>query len=143
MWFLSLLELGTDNASQDDVAPTLLHQPLSFDELNQALAGAHEEVRSLRQRYDELQALVSKRSGAETRDQARFPSSLVDAEKVAPDRDNERVETRDTSSQAQPSAVVPPTPLPSDVAPEIASLSENEAKRALSVSGFISCIIGG
>ena len=122
------------------MAPTLSHQPLSFDELNTALAGAHDEVRSLRQQYDELQALVSKRLGTEVRGQVKPGPSAVNTNKGA---HNGRVETRDAGSQVQPGAVVPPCPLPSDVHTEIANLSENEAKRALNVSGLGSCMIGG
>lgn len=107
------------------MAPTVARQPLSLDELNAALVGAHEEVRSLRQQYDELQALVAKRLGTEIRDQAK---PIVNTDKVAPDKDKAGV-------QGHPSA------LPSDVPTEIADLSENEAKRALSVSGHRSGVI--
>lgn len=120
-----------------------MHQPLSFDELSTALASAHEEVANLRRRYDELQALVSKRLGAEIRDQVKLSPGAVSTEKVEPDTDNGRVETRDVGSQAQPRVVVPPAPLPSDVPTEIASLSENEAKIVLNVSGLSSCVTGG
>lgn len=116
--------LGTDSILQEDVAPTLSRQPLSFDELNTALAGAHEEVRSLRQQYDELQALVSKRLGTEIRDQVK-------------PLNNGRVDTRNAGSQVRPGA---PS---SDVPTEIANLSENEVKRAFSVSGLGSRVIGG
>ncbi|KAH0832273.1 hypothetical protein J3R83DRAFT_13266 [Lanmaoa asiatica] len=124
--------IRSDGASQEDVALTLLHQPLSFDELNTALTDAHEEVKSLRQQYDELQALVSKRLRTEIREQVKSSPSAVNAGKIVLDKDSGRVETRDAGSQAQPSAIVPPTPLPSDVPTEIATLSEIEAKRALS-----------
>lgn len=123
--------------------PTLSHQPLSFDELNAALAGAHEEVRSLRQQYDELQALVSKHLVPETRDQAKPSPSAVNTDKVTPDKDNECAETRNTGCQAQPSTLVSPIPLLSDMPTEIANLSEYEAKRALSVSSLSSCVISG
>jgi hypothetical protein len=113
-----------ENAAKvEDVAPTL--QPLSFDELNTALAGAHEEVRSLRRQYDELQALVSKRSGTEIRDQVK----PLNTNGVATDKGNGRGETRDAGSRARQGAVVPSS---SDVPTEIAHLSENEAKRAFS-----------
>ncbi|KAF8549520.1 hypothetical protein OG21DRAFT_1515105 [Imleria badia] len=111
------------------VAPTLARQPLSFDELNTALAGAHEEVRSLRQQYEELQAVVAKRLGTEIRDQVKPCSNAVNTDKVAPDKDKG---TPDAGVQAQPCAIAPPVPPPSDVPTEIADLSENEAKRALS-----------
>lgn len=111
--------------------PTLPEQPLSFDELNTALAGAHEEVKSLRRQYDELQAMVSKRFISETQDPVKLSQSTVN---TRPDKDSGGTETRDTGSQAPTNVVVPPSPLPLDVPTEIAGLSENEAKRALSVS---------
>lgn len=126
------------------MAPTLLHQPLSFDELNTALAGAHEEVRNLRQQYDELhEALFTKRLGAETRDQVQIFPRAMNIEKAEHEKDD-GAETRDAVSQAQSSSTVAPSvPLPSDVPTEIASLSENEAKIALSVSGLGSCATDG
>lgn len=118
------------------MAPRQLRQPLSFNELNTALAGAHKEVKSLRQQYDELQALVSERLGSEARGQTKPSPSAADTDKVTPDG---RVETRETGSQARPSAVVPPAPLRLDVPAEIADLSGDEAKKALSVSGVCAC----
>ncbi|KAF8441043.1 hypothetical protein L210DRAFT_959868 [Boletus edulis BED1] len=110
--------------SQEDAAPTLSRQPLSFDELNTALAGAHEEVRSLRRQYEELQGLVTKRWGTETRDQVqRGPS-----EKDAPPNG---YDDRPADSQAQPGTIEPPTFAPSDVSTKITNLSEDEAKRTL------------
>ncbi|KAG9308476.1 hypothetical protein JVU11DRAFT_11819 [Chiua virens] len=108
--------------------PTLSHKPLSFDDLNTALAGAHEEVKVLRQQYDNLQTLVSNRLGMETRDEAKSFPSTMDSEKVVPEKDNGGVVT---GSQAQLTAAVPPAPAHSGVPTEIADLSEIEAKRAL------------
>jgi len=71
--------------------------------------------------------------GTEIRDQVKpSPGTVNVHEKAA----NGRVETRDASFQALPSAVVSPAPPPSDVPTEIANFSENEAKRALGVSGL-------
>ncbi|KAG6375918.1 hypothetical protein JVT61DRAFT_2786 [Boletus reticuloceps] len=110
-------------AKVEDAAPTLSRRPLSFDELNTALAGAHEEVRSLRRQYDELQALVAKRWGTETRDQVKRGPSEKDVSNGHDDRP--------ADSQAQPGTIVPPTFAPSDVTTEIANLSEDKAKSAL------------
>lgn len=124
--------------SQEDVAPTPSRQPLSFDEVNVALACAHEEVRSLQQQYDALHALVAKRMGTELREQS-VPGT-VNGEKGTPVRENGRVETPNSGSEDRPSAIIPlvPPPLPLDVPTEIADLSEDEAKRVLSVSSFYS-----
>lgn len=128
----------TDSGSQEDVPPALLPKPLSFDELNTALAGAQEEVKSLRQQYDELQAFVSKRFGAAIPDRAELRSDPVNTDKLTPGNSGGGSETRDTGSQVRPSSV-PVSPPPSDIPPEIANVSGNEAKRALSVGDFDSC----
>jgi len=113
--------------AKDNQLPTPSHQHLSFQELNAALVGAHEEVKSLRERYDELRALVSKRLGTEIRDQAKFSQTFVNNEKAAPVKQNGHAETRAAGSQA----IVPSAPPLPDLPVEIANLSEDEAKRAL------------
>ncbi|KAL4066446.1 hypothetical protein V8B97DRAFT_1979954 [Scleroderma yunnanense] len=47
----------------DTIAYGVLSTAFSFNSLNNALESAHDQVRTLRKQYDELQALVSKKFG--------------------------------------------------------------------------------
>ncbi|KAF9235673.1 hypothetical protein BU15DRAFT_77798 [Melanogaster broomeanus] len=110
--------------SKAETPPSVLHQPLSFHDLDTALTSARTEVKSLRQQYDNLQALVSKHLGTGTqRTNPTLPLDKVDGG----DR------SREDSSETRPRAASPPLPPSSDIPSEIACLTETEAKCALAV----------
>ncbi|KAI6103310.1 hypothetical protein EV401DRAFT_1875348 [Pisolithus croceorrhizus] len=101
-------------AHSNDVQPlrNVLTTPFSFDQLNDALGSARDEMRTLRRQYDELQKLVAERLG----------------------KGKERKMTQETVSGAQDSK-----PYGDDgIATEVAQLSEEEAKRALTARIFSS-----
>ncbi|KAH7905322.1 hypothetical protein BJ138DRAFT_1118580 [Hygrophoropsis aurantiaca] len=95
-----------------------LMRPLAFDQLNNALSHANDEVRDLRRRFDELQALVSERvprCTSSTRPDIAKGSSM-------------------SSSHASASASIPNTELEQiskQFPQEIETLSETQAKSFL------------
>ncbi|KAF8838903.1 hypothetical protein BDN67DRAFT_1012737 [Paxillus ammoniavirescens] len=120
--------------------PVLPYHPLSFNELSTALTSAHAEVNSLRQQYDELQALVSKRLGTGAWVQAGSSRNTTDTERIKPtgplhkrDGHAEPRHLREDGSQTQHRVGSPPLPPSSDVPSEIGRLTGNEAKRVLTV----------
>ncbi|KAF9219197.1 hypothetical protein BS17DRAFT_437212 [Gyrodon lividus] len=110
---------------KEAMPPSLLHQPLSFNELNTALTSAHAEVNSLRQQYDELRVSVSKRLGTGTWAQAKSSQNAANTERTKP------AHLRGDGPQTHPVATSPPLRSSSDMPPEIAHLTEDEAKVAL------------
>lgn len=138
-------------AHRDDETPRdVLSAPFSFNQLNNALESAHDEVRTLRKQYDELQALVAEKFGkgkarkgkaienggsgkrgtsqiATTGDELGpscvqlTTSSLVDIV-VEPQAAN--MENSDRHLRLKPS---------DSIIAEVAQLSEEEAKQALTV----------
>ncbi|KIJ60317.1 hypothetical protein HYDPIDRAFT_116299 [Hydnomerulius pinastri MD-312] len=125
--------------------------PLSFDEINTALSNAHAEVRSLRQQYDELHALVDNARrghrplsrgsstsvvGAAVSDRPADGARLSDnAECFDGTRSGNPLRTKDSGVQpllpALPSSPPPPLPSETNIPPEIACLSEGDVKRVL------------
>ncbi|KAH7885162.1 hypothetical protein F5I97DRAFT_1340732 [Phlebopus sp. FC_14] len=139
--------------SGPSLQPSILRVPFSFEEVDTALSHAHAEVASLRQKYDELQILVSKRFGRTGRHSS---SNTPTGTKDMNDANNDDV-------HPAPPPVQPPIPIASplvipqsepgyehssperdhalrpglqlsphsDLPPDIDYLSENEAKHAL------------
>ena len=146
-------------AHRDDETPRdVLSTPFSFNQLNNALESAHDEVRTLRKQYDELQALVAEKIGkgkvrkgkaienggsgkhgasqiATTGDEPgpscvqQTTTSLVDIE-VEPQVAN--MENTDRHSRLKPS---------DGIIAEVAQLSEEEAKQALTVRAISTYLV--
>lgn len=102
--------------------------PLSLDDLNAALVGAQEEVRSPRRQYDQLLMVVAGQLGTQAQERSK---SAPTGANTAPNKC--------CSAGPELGAIIVPLP-PCDAADavpaEIARLSESEAKGALSVSAL-------
>ncbi|KAI5995096.1 hypothetical protein EDD15DRAFT_2575027 [Pisolithus albus] len=105
----------------NDVPPPrdVLTTPFSFDQLNDALGSARDEMRTLRRQYDELQQLTC-------RDATALPDLRVPATAVRDGTEAGRQITTEGGSDYGPKQVGD-----DGIAAEVARLSEEEARRAL------------
>lgn len=147
-------------AHRDDETPRdVLSTPFSFNQLNNALESAHDEVRTLRKQYDELQALVTEKFGkgkarkekavenagsgrrgasqiATTGDEPgpscmqQTTTSLVD---ITIEPQVTKMENSDRHLRLKPS---------DSVIAEVSQLSEEEAKQALTVRAISTYLVG-
>ncbi|KAI6011298.1 hypothetical protein EDC04DRAFT_2580569 [Pisolithus marmoratus] len=111
-----------DAVHSNDASPVrdVLTTPFSFDQLNDALESAHDEMRTLRRQYDELQTLVAERLGEGKKHKG--PEQKVIHKVESEDQIN--------GSKTGKNATAPFTS-------RVAQLSEDEAKRALTVRIFM------
>ncbi|KAI5984453.1 hypothetical protein EDD15DRAFT_2583346 [Pisolithus albus] len=105
----------------NDVPPPrdVLTTPFSFDQLNDALGSTRDEMRTLRRQYDELQQLTC-------RDATALPDLRVPATAVRDGTEAGRQITTEGGSDSGPKRVGD-----DGIAAEVARLSEEEARRAL------------
>ncbi|KAI6104840.1 hypothetical protein EDD16DRAFT_1635804 [Pisolithus croceorrhizus] len=142
-----------DGAAQSHDAPPLrdvLTTPFSFGQLNDALGSARDEMRTLRRQYDELQKLVAERlgkgkehkmtqkvvSGAQDSKPCRNPTAPSNL-RVPATTVRDGTETGPQIAIAGGSDYGPKQDGDDGIATEVAQLSEEEAKRALTAIASI------
>ena len=134
---------------QDEPPREGLNAPLSFDQLNDALESAHDEVQTLQKQYDELQALVTEKFGKgktcerTSADNAGSRGSSASQVKNSGDEPGPSCVQKITSlvdvvvepqvTNAERSDRRAKLKLCDGIVDEVAQLSEQEAKRALTV----------
>ncbi|KAI5995070.1 hypothetical protein EDD15DRAFT_714725 [Pisolithus albus] len=129
--------------SNDVPPPRILTTPFSFDQLNDALGSARDEMRTLRRQYDELQQLVAERlgkgkelEGSERKTTQKVVSGADDSKSCrdATAPSNLRVPTTAVRDGTEAGPQNGPKQVGDDgIAAEVARLSEEEARRALTV----------
>ncbi|KAI6131128.1 hypothetical protein EDD16DRAFT_1539090 [Pisolithus croceorrhizus] len=139
-------------AHSNDVQPlrNVLTTPFSFDQLNDALGSARDEMRTLRRQYDELQKLVAERLG-KGKERKMTQETVSGAQDSKPCRNltapsDLRVPAaavRDGTKTGPQTAIAggsdhgPKQDGDDGIATEVAQLSEEEAKRALTAIASI------